>query len=258
VVYEKPVSVVVDLSHLGPEERRSYVSVLLPDLVDTRERTGLPSWTVIDAAHDFLDPASGALGILGSRAGGCLLVTEHPDRLADAVSDSVGAYLVTRVGIEEGRDYSGLLADRMGIPLLPTLEESFRLDESLVGLLRRSGATWKWQVFRPRDLSHLFAHHGRRYSGLRLREERAFRFLAGESVSAVAHSLEELEAALETVGQASLDHHLGRGDLSRWIREVMGEDRLAESIHSLETRHRAGLAVPRIELVELITDHVAR
>jgi hypothetical protein len=48
-------------------------------------------------------------------------------------------------------------------------------------------------------------------------------------------SLEEFLSALRTVDGKSLRFHTERGDFERWIRQVVGDDTLADSLNALTT-----------------------
>ncbi len=63
----------------------------------------------------------------------------------------------------------------------------------------------------------------------------AFRFFSGFAapLGLAARNLTELKDALETLGEDSLKFHLARGDLSRWVREVLGADSLSVELDRL-------------------------
>jgi hypothetical protein len=49
-------------------------------------------------------------------------------------------------------------------------------------------------------------------------------------------------------GTASLEHHVARGDFSRWARDVLGDADLAAGVAKLETTNATGAPVDREEL----------
>jgi hypothetical protein len=63
----------------------------------------------------------------------------------------------------------------------------------------------------------------------------------GDYCGVSAHSLEEFADALQYVCSAAIVFHFERGDFQNWIREVIGDAELAQSIDSIRTceRHMA-------------------
>jgi hypothetical protein len=47
------------------------------------------------------------------------------------------------------------------------------------------------------------------------------------------YSLEEFESALKVVDVKSIEFHTERGDFERWIRQVIGDNQLAEELEVL-------------------------
>lgn len=76
--------------------------------------------------------------------------------------------------------------------------------------------------------------HYRLKRRIRLADE-PFRFSTGtdEFTGEAAWSLEGLESALERVDLASIEYHAGRGDLSLWASESLGDGKLAERLAGL-------------------------
>jgi hypothetical protein len=63
----------------------------------------------------------------------------------------------------------------------------------------------------------------------------------GDYCGVSAHSLEEFADALQYVCSASIVFHFERGDFQNWIKEVIGDVELAQSIDAIRTceRHRS-------------------
>jgi hypothetical protein len=67
--------------------------------------------------------------------------------------------------------------------------------------------------------------------------EKGFHFFSGSGnyEGETATSLVTFEFILESVNPDSIRYHIGRGDFQKWIREVLGDDTLAEKIDGLRT-----------------------
>jgi hypothetical protein len=65
---------------------------------------------------------------------------------------------------------------------------------------------------------------------------------------AVARTVEEADRALASVPTASLEHHVARGDFSRWPRDILRDADLAAGSAKLDTTGATGAAVEREEL----------
>lgn len=69
----------------------------------------------------------------------------------------------------------------------------------------------------------------------------------------VIKNLKELRKALNDMSDETFHHHLGggRNDFSKWIREVVGDDKLAEALGKAKSRMHASKAVAeRISFLE--------
>lgn len=100
-------------------------------------------------------------------------------------------------------------------------------------------STFLWTIadFRSRLYAKI-GEEGRSYRILHgdLPDAHAFHFCAGlgKPVGVKATNLSSLKAALQSVDVGALRFHLSRGDLRRWVGEVLGLPRLAEEIMLLE------------------------
>jgi hypothetical protein len=60
----------------------------------------------------------------------------------------------------------------------------------------------------------------------------------GDYCGVSAHSLEEFADALQYVCSAAIVFHFERGDFQNWIREVIGDAELSQSIDAIKTCER--------------------
>ncbi len=67
-----------------------------------------------------------------------------------------------------------------------------------------------------------------------VKDDKAFRLHMGTSI----RSLKEMAEALDIMADKTFSHHVTetRNDFSTWVRDVLGDDQLADSIKSLRSR----------------------
>lgn len=71
--------------------------------------------------------------------------------------------------------------------------------------------------------------------------------------SKIIKNLRELRKALNDMSDGTFHYHLGEGrnDFSKWIREVVGDDKLAEDLSKTKSRMQASQAIAqRISFLE--------
>jgi hypothetical protein len=98
--------------------------------------------------------------------------------------------------------------------------------------------------------------HRTKYVDIPVPEHLAFVFTdGGQTTARIAHTLRELVAILPDVPAKDFEGHLERGDLSRWIREVFADRKLAADVETLETlREYEARSDVREAIVRLVDD----
>jgi hypothetical protein len=227
--------VVADLSAVPHPAQAALANEGLARLRRSRERSGLPHWIVVDEAHHLLAQPDLTAARVGLDAKGVCLATYRASWLPPAVVAAMDAFVVGRtteaaeLAFVEAVCRERTVADGEIIPRARDLE---------VGafLMIRAGAPIVTFTAPPRAIRHV--RHRVKYLDHGVPDEQRFRFLApgGWDVIATAGTLHELAAALPAVPAPTLAHHAGRGDFSRWIRDVFQDDRLADRVAKLERR----------------------
>lgn len=247
------VSVVLDLSAMELDAKRSCVRRILERLRDVRRRSGLPHRIVVDEAHYFLQDQT-VTDLLDLELGGYTLVTWHASQLHADVLASAEAILVTRVSDPE--EARALHALRGGaVPLDAWCERLDGLGRAYAALLPGAEESGE-ELVRFRVSARLTPHvrHQQKYLSRRTPDDRAF-VLRGRSASAGTpiHSLAELMAALSAA--PALGEHLRRRDLSRWILDVLDDRVLANRVRAIEERADEGdVAQPHHDLMVAIRE----
>jgi hydroxymethylpyrimidine pyrophosphatase-like HAD family hydrolase len=249
----EPLSMVLTLSALGPDEQLSYVDELLAAIQQGRDRTGLPHWLVIDEAHYFFQAQSPSLKYLSGSTGSLCLVTYRPSLLANEVYSAIGAHIVMSTKVEEERYFLTKILQAHNHLNLPAHDALDALELPRAGLLL-TNAPESWRVFAPAERITRHAHHARKYADTRLAEDKAFRFIKTNE-PLVAYNMIEFHQAIRSAPLVSLRHHLSAGDFSRWVGEIIGDQQLARGLRKLERSTPPGATPDRAEILAHIEDH---
>lgn len=215
------VHVAVSMVGIPAADRPSFFAGLLPRLQETRARTGRPHWVVIDEAH-HLFPSSWqpAALTLPRDLGGFLLITVHPERVSSAMLEALDTALAVGSAPEE------TLAPFLGGEEVPPVA----LDPGEV-LCWCNGQVEAISLV-PGTAQH--RRHRRKYAAGDV-HEKAFVFRGPDGrLSLRAQNLAIFLQMAEGVDAATWDHHLRKGDYSRWFREAIKDEELAEEAESIE------------------------
>lgn len=248
-------SVVINLCSLNHREKLAYVHELLPMIATLRRNSGLPHWILVDEAHYFLnqsDPEHHADGGLTA----CVVITFRPSQVHPEILRMAETIIVTSLthpdevltltalcGMEGNESQWGEVLGNLSIDeaaLLPRTPDHGRLPQRF--------------TIAPRLTSHV--RHRAKYLEVPMPAERAFHFtLRGGTLGPPARTLREFVQTLERLPAAALEGHAQRGDFSRWIGKVFGDQPLAQEIRKAEQEFREGRVKELSRtLIQLILD----
>jgi hydroxymethylpyrimidine pyrophosphatase-like HAD family hydrolase len=237
------VCVIVDLCRMSPERKRPFVGELLECMAALRRRTGLPHRVVVDEAHYFLRQRR-LPGSIDLERGGYLLVTYRVSQLDPQVLGSAEAVIVTgEDDPSEAEALRSLCGQRWDPAEWAGTLRGLEIDEA--ALLPGSEESGE-ELVRFRIGRRLTPHvrHRHKYLEVPVPEDAAFRFHRdGEATGQSARSLQEWLEVLERAPDHTFDHHLERGDFSRWVAHVFADAELAEELRRIEEDWRAGRAI---------------
>jgi hydroxymethylpyrimidine pyrophosphatase-like HAD family hydrolase len=242
------VSMVVDLSRLGHEDKRDYVWTLLPLLRGLRAQGGLPHRIVLDEAHYFVADQSGRL-LLDLAAGGYTLATYRPAQLpAQVLAERDNVVLLTRTTDAGQLDALHVAQETARVLAQLSLGEAMLLpgpDES----------STQPTAFRiaPRLTEHV--RHRQMYLDVPVADRYAFVFTWHDRpIGRPVATLTEFGARLTTCAPEVLAGHLERGDISRWVSGVFGDHVLAGRIRELEQLHRLKQPLDAVDALRQLVD----
>jgi hydroxymethylpyrimidine pyrophosphatase-like HAD family hydrolase/energy-coupling factor transporter ATP-binding protein EcfA2 len=223
---------VVNLTGLPLADRPSYFLGLLPALQEARSRTGRPHWIVVDEAHHLLPPMrKQADQALPGGLNRMLLVTVHPDQVAPSVLSSVDTVIAVGQDPEETFERFCRATGRK-MPRVPP--EPLESGEILLWYCARNDPPIRVRVT-PAQTERL--RHSRKYAEGRLPPDRSFYFQGPEKkFNLRAQNLFLFLQLAEGLDDETWLHHLHHGDYSRWFRDVIKDEGLADEVAAIEAR----------------------
>jgi hypothetical protein len=211
------------------EHRPEFFQQLLPPLIELRTRTGRPHWLVVDEAHHLLPTAWQPVGgEMVLRPHGTLYVTVHPGSVAKPVLDTINTLLVVGDHPDKTVKEFAKVAAMKRIPHV----SSERMP---------SGHTLYW----PKDSRHALivktepcrterTRHSRKYVEGNLGPN-SFYFRGPEKrLNLKAHNLQLFVLLADGVDDDTWNHHLRKGEYSKWFREMVKDPGLAEAAEHVE------------------------
>jgi hypothetical protein len=220
---------VVNLLGVDFADRPSFLSELMPALSRLRVATARPHWLVIDEAHHLLPSQwKGAPLVLPQEFAASILITIEPDHVAaDALH---GVEYVLALG-DKAPEVLASFCRAVGEPPPEPPEQSIERGAALFWI-RRPKELRLVSTFRPQ---HEMQRHSRKYAEGELAEDKSFYFRGPEqALNLRAQNLVLFLQIAEGVDDATWLHHLRAGDYSRWLRDSVKDDELANDVASIE------------------------
>lgn len=230
-VLEKPAqNAVVNLTGLTLDERPSFFERLLPRLLDLRARTGRPHWIILDEAHHLLPSTWRPVpSLVPQRLHNVFMVTLEPGLLAPAILRPVTTALL--LGDEPANGVEALLR---AVGEHPGQWPAMRLEKGEAVMWQRAVPSL-FQRFRVEPPRERHRRHRRKYAEGELIAEEHFVFRGPEGkLNLAAENLRTFLKIAEGVDEHTWLHHLARGEYSRWFRQVIKDEPLAEEAAAIE------------------------
>lgn len=211
-------------------DRPRYLQELLPKLRELVTRTGRPHWLVLDEAHHLV-PATpdGVPALPAPELSGVILITVHPDHVSRSALTAVDVV----VAIGDGPDsVFSRFASVTGDHPRPVGEPRTAPGEAVAWFRRTGDPPFRIKATAPQAL---LRRHSRKYADGMLGPDKSFYFRGPEGkLNLRAHNLTLFVQLAEGVDDETWRYHLGRGDISRWLRTSIKDDALAAVAEGLE------------------------
>ncbi|MGE3317033.1 MAG: HAD-IIB family hydrolase [Planctomycetaceae bacterium] len=225
------VTLNVNLLGIPLADRPSFFGQLLPRLQASRTRTGRPHWIVLDEAHHMIPRDWGHLdSTLPQNLGETLLVTVHPNHIAPDVAKLVDAFIAVGPSPEATvRKF----ADSIGRPLDWPRGLSNQAGSAVIWFPKTSEAPFPIEII-PGSAERI--RHHRKYAEGNMRD-RGFFFRGPDNRQNLkAQNLAVFAQMADGIDESTWLFHLRRGDYSRWFRDSVKDNSLADEAERIEKR----------------------
>lgn len=231
VLRDPDVHVNVNLLAIKLSDRPRYFAELLPNLQAMRTHTGRPHWIVVDEAHHLLPSTWGhAPRGLPQQFGESVLITVNPAHLAPSTLSLVD--MVIAVGPAANVTLRGFTeaADRPSVQIDPSTAEK---GDVVCWFVQGGQDPFPMQVIQGQAER---IRHRRKYAEGDVRYH-SFYFRGPHGKHNLkAQNLYIFSQLAEGIDEDTWLYHLRRGDYSRWFREVIKDESLAEEARIIEQR----------------------
>ena len=218
---------VINLLGIPLQDRPGVFAGLVPRLQEFGARTGRPHWTAVDETHHLL-PASSA-AVLPTKIEGMLFITVHPDQVSPAVLSAIDIVLVVGEAPEKAFEAFGRAS---GQSPPETIWPSLEHGQAMVWFRREQEGPFRVHLS-PRRSDH--RRHRRKYAQGELGPDKSFYFQGPEGkLNLRAQNLALFLQLAEGIDDATWIHHLKHHDYSRWFRDAIKNEGLAEKTERIE------------------------
>ena len=225
-------NVVVNLLGISLQDRPPFFIELFSRLLEMRARTGRPHWLVIDEAHHLLGASySPAKLSIPQGISGVMLITVEPEHVSEealAMAD-----VVIAIGDQPERVIRTFC--EMQQEPMPTLEPVKLEKGDAIVWSRSSGEDPIWiRTIPPRGVRR---RHVRKYAEGELAPEISFYFRGSAGkLNLRAQNLMVFMQLAEGVDDETWLFHLRNREYSKWFRDVIKDESLADEAARVENR----------------------
>ncbi len=243
-------SVALNLLGIGVEDRPAFFSGLMGQLSALRADTGRPHWLMLDETHHLLPAALDAQSAaLPADLPAAIFITLGPDLLSPAALDLVQTMIAV------GDQAAETIAQFCALVGEPAPDGQPKPGDAEV-LVWRRGTGEQLRRVRVGKARQEHQRHTRKYAKGRLGEDKSFYFRGPQqALNLRAHNLASFLELARGVDDATWLHHLHRGDYTRWFRDAIGDEEMAQEAAGLESERDAGKG--RAAMAEIINRRYA-
>jgi hypothetical protein len=240
-------NVVVNLLGIELADRPRFLSELLPPLTRLRVATARPHWVLIDEAHHLLPSVwAGAPLILPREFTAHVLITVAPEHVSTEAMQQIQYVLALGTGAD---DTIEAFCKKVGEPPPARLEQIPELGQALFWIR----PTRQMQLISTIEPCQNRQRHRRKYAEGEISEGESFYFRGPDgALNLRAQNLVLFAQLAEGVDDRTWTHHLRAGDYSRWLREQIKDDDLADEVAGIERDKRLSPLQSRSRVKEAI------
>jgi len=220
------VNVVANLLATDLAQRPDYFKALLGLLGGLHANSGRPHWLVLDEAHHLL-PKVDERSEFTSDGPCTVFVAAEPENLSRAALDAVGTIIAVGAQANQAIASYARLAE-IAAPAAAPIPSN---DQVLVWT--RDGNVAVINIGKSKQQHQ---RHTRKYAEGRLGEDISFYFRGPDNaLNLRAYNLASFLELGKGVDDATWQFHLKRRDYSRWFRDIIKDDGLADEAQSAES-----------------------
>jgi len=231
-------------------DRPSFSQSVLSRIQELRSKTGRPHWIIMDEVHHLLPAGLDSASLTISKdMASFILVTVHPDRVSQAILSSVNC--VIAVGTEpqtvlaQFNAGAGRNVDIHRPPLRP-----IQSGQVVVWLV--SDSRDPVQVRVPPSKTELLRHR-RKYAAGELGEDKSFYFRGPKGkLNLRAQNMNMFAQLADGVDEETWAYHLSESDYSRWLRESVKDQAVADEVAAIEQNRELSPSQSRTRVLEAI------
>jgi HAD superfamily hydrolase (TIGR01484 family) len=230
-------SIIVNLLGVPLADRPAYFAQMMPLILAEKAKTGRPHWLVIDETHHLLpatEAAADVAKLLPDR--GLMFVTVHAGSVNATALGHVGTLVVVGASPAEAvRTFCGAVGE--AAPSCPAVEGDRLPPGDALVWHRGSKAAVIVHTKPPRTERR---RHLRKYAAGNLGAEHSFYFRGPEGkLNLKAPNLFTFLQLADGVDDDTWDFHRTRGEYSKWAREHIKDNQLADELAEIEADAKA-------------------
>ncbi len=231
ILDDPKINLSVNLLGIPLDGRPDFFAQLIPNLQAMRARTGRPHWLVVDEAHHMLPGTWGhAASVLPQRLRETILVTVHPEHLTPAILASIDVAVAIGHSPEQTLEGFARASDRT---LSWPVDLRYQADRVVAWFSAEGLPPFAMQAH-PGRAERI--RHRRKYAEGNLRWHSFYFRGPDQHHNLKAQNLMVFCQTAEGIDETTWMYHLRRSDYSRWFRDVIKDDYLADETERIERR----------------------
>jgi len=243
----------VNLLGVPMADRPTFFQGLLSRIQELRAKTGRPHWIILDEAHHLLPAAlDSATLTIPQELGSAALVTVHPDHVSKAILSSINGVVAVgndpRGVVEQFNKGAGarLNVDQPGL-------DGGEADKVVVWLFSESAIPLRVSI---KPAKQELRRHKRKYAAGELGQDKSFYFRGPKhKLNLRAQNMNMFTQLAEGIDDETWSYHLAAADYSRWLRESVKDQNIADEVAAIEAEMGLSSAESRAQIVEAIRKH---
>ena len=234
-------------------DRPAMFMSILARIQELRAKTGRPHWIIVDEAHHLLPATLDSASLtIPKELSSFALVTVHPDQVARAILSSINGIIA--IGPQPGEVIAQFSAGS-GKDLQRTTLPDAPGESGEVTVWQFSESSSPIKVIVEPAKAEL-RRHRRKYAAGELGEDKSFYFRGPEKkLNLRAHNMNMFAQLAEGVDEATWAHHLRNSDYSRWLRDSVKDNAIAEEVATIEKDRALKPAESRTQIIDAIRKH---